>query len=1225
MRKGKVLVMSLDVNTEYETISLPAFADDELEILYQQNFETYDEASGNKTLIADGWYSNASTVSVKTDNTSGINRYMAITGGNASRSGYKEITPISGNFVFEADLKTIKTSRVSELQLVESYNGSIYENHGVDSTKSGGYVFTMDRPANENLYVINNGVSDSVLSLKDYNQPAITTKEITGDEWIHVKVVGDFTTGTVITYVTSLDGKTEYYHGMTDMSKGIKSFKCIHILGPTANIDTAIANIKIYKARQSDLAPIYHKVTMICQAYTFYQYVLDGESIINIPDISSYGSCFCGWNLNGTLYTSKELASVPITSDCEIIGQVSDNYIEEIASVEFNAFPVGNELVMGADENTPASNAISLTIKGEQGTSLVTNQDERVEDFNVEWTFDGFRIFEGRPTGESGNNYCEGCGLVESTAAHNTAVNFKIKRTDVNYYGRVTAKVTYNGKIIEVSKPLILLGDKSGTDLLPKAGYAADYNKYEDSLIGYRTEQNDLILGGWQSYGSDTTYMHLRSDAAGKYFAVSRAASGNSSAAYNEIGNIMAQTVFEQDIRFGIDGSISYVGGNTMTDPSSTAFTFAKSGANMTLNGTNIYTSASANTWYHVIIHADPTSKKCFARVYELADDYTNAAPLAVSPTLDFGTYTSGSAYRVSPNKSSTGSIDINNVRIYAAEINESTINVTAPQIVNIPESGTTNMTLSISAKTMDGMDSIGIAEWRIDDEFAEGVTITGSGNTAVIEITSEASSGDLPICVTIGGKSKIVNIRLLASKDNIAFTAALQGIQLGTEGTYKFTAVVRNGQAEIVTGRDVLYSIVDDRGSPASPEGISITDDGTLTVDANVQPQTIYIKAQSVDDSDNKISRTFKTILYNLKFSFGTGAVQSGYTGVSVSTAYSDSLGFGIDSGKESADGMTDGIFRLKLEKGKVYEVTAVYQGSITCERIDAALNGFVHTKDTMGSDTYRVAIFGDDIMDIAISGTLKSISVTPVTKKAASKPDWWTIGDSTIQQKGSWGYTIASSETTCLSEYPELAAVINGFHNSGRAGRKHMSYYSEGLLNDVLTGMNPGDVVSISGMGTNDLSSTLEQFKAYDEAYMNAIIDMGGYVILGSYTPSGNFGETAGKVYDADNMAFKGLRTNSYDRAIRELYRDNADNPKVLGFLDIGQMADDKMTSDVQNVYNSTNGSEKAKRDAADARASEMMAWWRDYSHYGADFSNYILPDITKAAAELIDKINQ
>ena len=103
-----------------------------------------------------------------------------------------------------------------------------------------------------------------------------------------------------------------------------------------------------------------------------------------------------------------------------------------------------------------------------------------------------------------------------------------------------------------------------------------------------------------------------------------------------------------------------------------------------------------------------------------------------------------------------------------------------------------------------------------------------------------------------------------------------------------------------------------------------------------------------------------------------------------------------------------------------------------------------------------------------------------------------------------------------------------------------------------------------------------------------------------------------------------FKGLRTNSYDRAICELYTENKDNPKVLGFLDIGQMADDKMTADVQSVYAGASGDETAKRAAADARAAEMMSWWRDYNHYSTDFSNYILPDITKAAAELIGKVN-
>ena len=172
----------------------------------------------------------------------------------------------------------------------------------------------------------------------------------------------------------------------------------------------------------------------------------------------------------------------------------------------------------------------------------------------------------------------------------------------------------------------------------------------------------------------------------------------------------------------------------------------------------------------------------------------------------------------------------------------------------------------------------------------------------------------------------------------------------------------------------------------------------------------------------------------------------------------------------------------------------------------------------------------------------------------------------------------------------------------------------------------MNPGDVVSISGMGTNDSSSSFDDFKAYDEAYMNAIIDMGGYVILGSYTPAGNYGSAQGNVYDPDTMAFRGMRTNSYDRAIRELYEENKNNPKVLGFLDIGKMADEKMTADVKAVYDAAiagGADEAAARSAANAKAEEMMAWWKDYNHYYTTFSNYILPSITEEAAKMIKGI--
>ena len=1203
---------------EPEVTPSPAPTDEPAEIIYEQDFESFEEVSKGDESVADGWISPAGTVSVKTDGTDGINKYLTVTGGNASRSGYFELAePVSGNFVFEADFRSVKTSRVSELQLVETRK-SVYENHGVENTKK--YAFTMDRPVNENLYVINNGVSDSGLSLDKYNQPPVVTDEIEGDPWLHVKVVGNFDEGVAAAKITSLDGKTEYYCGVTDMSEGIKSFECIHLLGPTKDKDVSIDNIKIYKARESDLNAEYHSVNITCKSYTFDQYVFDGKSVVNIPDVSAYGEYFEGWSVNGELYTSEELASLPITADCKIEGVVSGDYIEAMANVSFNVFPAGNELVMGADENTFGSNAISLTITGEQGTSLVSNPDERVTDFDVEWIFDGFRTLDGRPTGESGNSYCEGYGELEETAEHGTAVDFKLKRTAANYWGRVTAKVTYSGKTLEISEPLVILGDKSGQNIIPKAGYASDYNKYEDTLLGYRLAQNDIVFGGWQSYGSDSGYMDFKSDETGKFLSFSRAASGNSMVMFNEIGDITSQTVFEQDIRFGIDGAVSYVGGGSMTAPDSTAFSLEKSGKEIKFNNAVIYDNADPGTWYHIVIHADPTSKKCFAKIYNTADDYGAAEPIAQSGITDFNEYTSGSAYRITLAKSRNASIDINNVNIYEAEVDEAAISVTAPETAEIPESGQNTVMLSAAAKTTDGSAALGMPEWEITDAFADGVSIAQNGAEAVLTISSGASSGYLPVRVTIGGVSKTFNIKLAGTRESIAFTEAPEGIRTGNDGEYKFTAVVRNGMAEEIPERAVSYALTDENGAAADINGVSINGSGMLSVSADALPQTVYITASAENSDGETITRRIGVVLYSLDFVFGTNARKEGFTSVPANGGYSAGMGFGVDGGEETDGGLTGGTFKLKVENGKVYEVTAKYSGTVTCERINSSFTGFTRSSGGETADTFLTAVFGDGVLDIEIDGTLETLSVSPVEKTPSEKPDWWTIGDSTIQQNGAWAHTL---EANGLAEYPELDEAIDAFHNSGRAGRQHKNFYSEGLLNSILTQMNPGDVVSLSNMGTNDSSSTLEQFKEYDEIYMNAIIDMGGYVILGSYTPSGNYGETAGKVYDYDTMTFKGMRTNAYDRAIRELYEENKDNPKVLGFLDVGQMCDEIMTADVRGVYESAQGTEEEKRAAANARAEEMMTWWRDYNHYNSTFSNYILPYITAEAAELINKI--
>ena len=171
----------------------------EREVIYSENFESYNVGDNG------GWTSPAGTMGIKSDNTSGIGKYQTVVSGKSGtcRSGYVELTnAIDQNFVFECDFKSNSNVNVSDLELLENKN-SVYANHGKYSNAK--YAFTMARPKNSNLYVINNATDDSGLTLDSYTQPAVTTKEISDNPWLHIKVIGNFDNHTAIAYITSLD------------------------------------------------------------------------------------------------------------------------------------------------------------------------------------------------------------------------------------------------------------------------------------------------------------------------------------------------------------------------------------------------------------------------------------------------------------------------------------------------------------------------------------------------------------------------------------------------------------------------------------------------------------------------------------------------------------------------------------------------------------------------------------------------------------------------------------------------------------------------------------------------------------------------------------------------------------------------------------------------------------------------------------------------------------
>ena len=70
-------------------------------------------------------------------------------------------------------------------------------------------------------------------------------------------------------------------------------------------------------------------------------------------------------------------------------------------------------------------------------------------------------------------------------------------------------------------------------------------------------------------------------------------------------------------MRFGIDGTIGYIGGNVTESTSSWSLNCLLTDSKFSLNGTEIGTGEK-NKWYHIVVTADPTVKKCIAKIYNL-------------------------------------------------------------------------------------------------------------------------------------------------------------------------------------------------------------------------------------------------------------------------------------------------------------------------------------------------------------------------------------------------------------------------------------------------------------------------------------------------------------------------------------------------------------------------------------------------------------------------------
>lgn len=1191
-----------------------------------------------------GWkQSNGGKATLKTaSGVSSIGQYMeqGNAGGGPRAVEYAIDPAITDNFVFEADILTKSTAEYSaNLSLLSS--STTVNSTATNKVPMDGFLFKTDILRNSDKAVINNVETSNDTYVSDIKGKKVMSDSLPANQWIHVRAICDFTNKVTTTKLTSLDGNTVYFDGKTDISPEQNAdLKRIYLVAPRPGGTFGIDNITVRRANNSEMREVgdYIEATIVNRGTTYKYYSKKNQPLDSryIPDVSMYGSNFKGWLIDDatTPITTDNLKTVALTNNTTITASVDEAYVEKVSEVSFSKFPENGNLIMSADANGDDfnDNAISLKITGETGTDLAANPDSRANG-TVAWEFIGFHTMHGVPTGDDKTTtfpgekrYCDNYAYINVENNYDSEVSFALRNTTENYYGKVRATVTYAGQNpIVVERPLVILANNAtpARTLYPTGGFISDFDKMEDGIEGDYTE-NKLLLNGWSIAGSAANKkMGIGKDSGGKYMTMSKVNSNSDSCYFSaNLEKTANQIVFDQRIRFNTaSAAVSYKAEAISGNNNKEAFGLVYSGNTLKINNTALADNVSKNTWYRLVISAAASSGKVFAKLYA-ADGTTLLGETSVLNFTNAVAEPYAYGYRITDKSTGVTEIDINKLTIREAGVNQETMTLNLGSAAMTIPDGDTPATLNISVdniKTTDGFDAIGAATWKVADDSADGVSVQANADThtATVTVDKTAAAGVVPIAVTIDGVTVQGNITLTGTRDAVAFTNKVKSVLIPTGGnqTAQFTAVLRDGNGNEKAG-DITYSL------ESAPSGVSIDSaTGVMTVTSTAAPSEVSVVATS-----GTATRKAKVTLYKLDFAFGTTAV-AGKTLVGAEDVYDADMGFGIEGTAAGEAGYISGsnlAFKAKVENGKVYSVKVKYKGTVTLERLDDYLTGI--KKDTTSSlteKTYEVAVVGDGVLDINLYGSsqqLAAVEITPKTDKAAgAKPGWIEIGDSTVAQNPSWGYVLAND----YSKYNEIKNATDNFKNMGRGARQLTSFYNEGLLDAVLREVRPGDVVSISGMGTNGYDGTIETFKRHLNYYIDSVIDMGGKVILGSYTPFGNWGTHKDTVYNTATETFVGKRYADYDIALKEVYDARKDEAEILGYVDIGGMADTLMTAEVKKARDAQSGDENAKKAAAQAKAEELMRWWpNDFNHYTADLSNLILPELTKAVAGIISQ---
>lgn len=1072
------------------------------------------------------------------------------------------------------------------------------------------------------------------------------TTNYTNNAWAHVKAILDFTEKTVVLKMTSLDGQTTYFDGKVNMGASADSLGYI-VAAPSRNGRGSIGldNIKVRKADAGDITDVYYTITYQAGDADSSESVKNGESPATVPEApyksgtpGQGGYVFKGWQKDqdeSTIYTTEQVKAMQITADTTFtaIFDYDESIIEKLEGISFKVKPDAIPAIPTEAEAT-VDLPIELSLTGEWGGDLTLPANQTGE-LNVEWSVDGFDVKDGVSVGDKPN--AEGSAttgdsyiLLSGFKSDSTKANINVRAGVGNYYGRITAKVTYGDENNGYSTytqafPVAILSDtsKDVNRIYPLGGYPTNLNYYSDDLVGYRStsfasnsHNPDPLLSGWNGWGSmgETGAVLAKDENGDKYLSMtSGSLGGASSYVANNIGTHNEQIIIETDIAFpgSVNSSyppgIEYIEGTVHTSGTKIAIRYDG-------NSFGTIQGVTGDTWYRMKISYDTSTRTYWYKIYTTEGQLVGESDVLAYPDE----VKAPTSLVFQNNRIQNQAFKIKNMTIYKPELDSFTIS--SEDTVTIPETDSTQIDLTAIMKDASGADLSGIVEWSLE-ENVDGVTVAANANDtskATLTVTKDAPTGEVTVIAANRGRQAQKKITLTGSADNVAFVNPTTSITIpmdeggSVEATY--TAEVRNGEGTAYPDKSVTYALYNKTNTePAGQiQGVSF-DSATakLTVDATAKAQILYLRATSTNSEGATIMRAIKLNIHGMLFDFGAGLeddLADGYTAVTPSTIYSDDLGYGLESaglqvgGSASADPL-DGdyleganiVFKAKVPAGKNYKVKVTYKGELRTEKVTSNAIGVARTaNETLASAEYEVPVV-DGVLDLNLaSAQIASVSIEKMAdKEKTEKPTWYTYGDSTT-----------NSNTTYISWGNVAEPTKYNLKNTARGGRNHVSYYNEGIFDSILNQVRPGDLVTFNGMGTNGYGGdTQEEFKQMIKYAILGVQQRGAEVVIVTYTPHGpvksdKWDYTAG--YNKETQIFKANRDND---GYTKVYREVAEELN-LPLIDLGHLIDDKFNEMVKEARDAVKPEATSADTEAWAAGEEKAQWiisqFPDHNHY-------------------------